>query len=153
MCMYLRVYTHGSGLRGQKKALNIPVVRVIIIFYYWFIDWLQSIFYSLPIYLLTVPHPILPPHTHLHVNVIPTLYPIWPLNSLGPPVSWGLGVSSLNEHRPGSPLLYMCWRHHISWCMLSVWWSSVWEILGVQINWDYWSSNRIALLFSFFQTP
>jgi hypothetical protein len=32
----------------------------------------------------------------------------------------------------------------------SVWWSSVWKILGVQINWDCWSSYRIALL-SFFQ--
>jgi hypothetical protein len=44
----------------------------------------------------------------------------------------------------------MCWRPHISWCMLSVWWSSVWEISGVQINWDCWSFYRIALL-SFFQ--
>jgi hypothetical protein len=39
----------------------------------------------------------------------PNPHPTWPLNSLGPPVSWGLGVSSLNEHRPGSPLLYVCW--------------------------------------------
>ena len=30
------------------------------------------------------------------------------LKSLGPPVSWGLGASSLTKHRPGSPLLYMC---------------------------------------------
>jgi hypothetical protein len=44
----------------------------------------------------------------LHVNV-PTPYPTWPLNSLEPPVSWGLGASSLNEHRPGNPLL-MCVR-------------------------------------------
>jgi hypothetical protein len=35
--------------------------------------------------------------------------------------------------------------------MLSVWWSSVWEISGVQINWDCWSSYRIAILLSFFQ--
>jgi hypothetical protein len=46
----------------------------------------------------------------------PTLHPIWPLNSLRPPVSWGLGASFLNEHRPGSPLLYVCWGPHISWC-------------------------------------
>jgi hypothetical protein len=32
-----------------------------------------------------------------------------PLNFLGPPISWGLGASSLAETRPGSPLLYMCW--------------------------------------------
>jgi hypothetical protein len=53
----------------------------------------------------------------------PSLHPIWPLYSMGPPVSWGLVESSLNEHRPGSPLLYVCWVLHISWCMLSVWWS------------------------------
>jgi hypothetical protein len=37
----------------------------------------------------------------------PTPHPIWPLNSLGPPVSWGLGASSLNEHRPKG-LYCMC---------------------------------------------
>jgi hypothetical protein len=42
----------------------------------------------------------------------------------------------------------MCWEPHISWCMLSVWWSSVWEISGVQLN---WSSYRVTLLLSFFQ--
>ena len=40
------------------------------------------------------------------------------LKSLGPSVSWGLGAPSLNEHRPGSPLLYVCWGPPISWCML-----------------------------------
>jgi hypothetical protein len=81
----------------------------------------------------------------------PTLHPTWPLNSQGPPVSWGLGASSLNEHRPRSPLLYMCWGPHISWCMLSVWRSSVWEISGVQVKWDYWFSYRVAPLLSFFE--
>jgi hypothetical protein len=60
-----------------------------------------------------------------------TPHPTWPLNSLGSPVSWGLGTSSLNEHRPGIPLLYVCWGPHIIWCMLYVWWSSVWKISGV----------------------
>jgi hypothetical protein len=55
----------------------------------------------------------------LHVDA-PTPHPTWPLNSLGPPISWGLGASCLNEHRPGSPLLYVCWGPHTSWCMLSV---------------------------------
>jgi hypothetical protein len=73
-------------------------------------------------------------------------HPTWPQNSLGPPVSWGLGASSLNEHRPWSPLLYVCWGPHISWCMLSVWWSNAWKISGVQINRESWSSYRIALL-------
>jgi hypothetical protein len=40
----------------------------------------------------------------------------------------------------------VCWGPHISWCILSVWWSSVWEMLGVQINWDCRSSCRFALL-------
>jgi hypothetical protein len=45
----------------------------------------------------------------------------------------------------------MCWGLHISWCMLPGWWSSVWEILGVQISWNCWSSYRAALLLRFFQ--
>jgi hypothetical protein len=47
----------------------------------------------------------------------------------------------------------MCWGPHISWCMLPGWWSSVWEISGVQLNWNCWSSYRVALLLSFFQFP
>jgi hypothetical protein len=95
--------------------------------------------------------PIPPPHpTCLHLDD-PSSDPTWLLNSLGPPVSSGLGASSLNEHRPRSSLLYICWGPHISWYMLSVWWSSFWEIAGVQITWDCLSSNRIALLLSFFQ--
>jgi len=35
--------------------------------------------------------------------------------------------------------------------MLPVWWLRVWEILGVQVSWDCWSSYRVALLLSFFQ--
>ena len=104
------------------------------------IYFLQFIFHSLPptpspLYLLHIPCLLTTPLC-LHVD-IPNPHPTWPLNSLGPPVSWGLGASSLNEHRPRSPLLYVCWGPHINWCMLSVWWSSVWEISGVQINWDY----------------
>jgi hypothetical protein len=90
------------------------------------------------------------PVSCLHVDV-PIPHPTWLLNSLGPPVSWGLGASYLNEHRLGSPLLYMCWGPHISWCMLPAWWSSVWEISGVQINWDGWIFYRVAFLLSFFQ--
>jgi hypothetical protein len=40
---------------------------------------------------------------------------------------------------------------HIRWCMLPVCWSSVWEVSGVQINWDCWSSYRITLHLTFFQ--
>jgi hypothetical protein len=81
--------------------------------------------------------------THTHTT--------WLLNSLGPPVSWGLGASSLNEHRPGSPLL----------CVLVASYQLVYPAclvvqclrdLGVHINWDCWSSYRVALLLSFFQS-
>jgi hypothetical protein len=90
----------------------------------------------------------------LHVDILPlppTSHPTRPLNFLRPPVSWGLGVSSLTEPRPGNPLLYVCWGPHTSWYMLPGWWFSVWEMLGVQVNWDCWSFYRIALLLSFFQ--
>jgi hypothetical protein len=80
-----------------------------------------------------------------------TPYPTWLLNFLGPPFSWGLGASYLNEHRTESSLLYVYWGLHIRWCTLSVWPSSIWETSGVQINWGFWSSYRIALFFSFFQ--
>jgi hypothetical protein len=75
------------------------------------------------------------------------------LNSLGPPVSWGLGASSLNELSPSrtQTLMYVCWGPHISWCMLPGYWSSVWEISEIQDNWDCWSSYRVTLLLSFFQ--
>jgi hypothetical protein len=56
--------------------------------------------------LLHIPHlhPTLP---FLHVDgPLPTR--TWPLNCLGPPVSWGLGASSLNKHRPLEVPYCMC---------------------------------------------
>jgi hypothetical protein len=120
-------------------VFNFPLFKLIYYFY-------TPYFITPTICPPTVPHPI--PPTCLHMDVS-TPHPTWLLKSLGLPVSFGLGASSLNEHRPGSPLQYMCWGPHISWCMLPVWWSSVWEISVVQINWDCWSSYRITLL-SFF---
>ena len=103
--------------------------------------------YSIPhpsstFWLLHIPH-LLTTTPCLHMDA-PTPHPTSPLNSLGPPFSWGLGASSLNEHRPGSPLQYVCWGPHISWYMLTVWWSSVWEIPGVQINWDKCTAYRVG---------
>ena len=84
--------------------------------------WLYNIFsflYILKFFTLHIllPCPALPsncstfhnssPHPCLHVDV-PTTHLTWLLNSLGPPISWGLCVSSLNEHWPESPLLYLC---------------------------------------------
>jgi hypothetical protein len=76
------------------------------------------------------------------VWMYPPSHPTWTLNSLRPPVSWRFSESSLSEHRPSSPLLFVYWGPHMSRCMLSVWWSSVWETLGVQINWGCWSSSK-----------
>jgi hypothetical protein len=42
-------------------------------------------------------------------------------------------------------------RPYTSCCLLPIWCSSVLEIFGVQINWDYWSSYRFALLVGGFQ--
>jgi hypothetical protein len=92
----------------------------------WLLFFTLHILFPAPYTLWLFHIPYLLPTPCLQVDV-PTPNPIWTLNSLGPPVSWGLGASSLNEHRPGSLLLYVCWRPHISWYMLSVWWSSVWE--------------------------
>ena len=47
----------------------------------------------------TVPHPIPPPHPMSPLGCYHP-HPIWPLNSLGPPVSSGIVASSLTEHRP-----------------------------------------------------
>jgi hypothetical protein len=47
----------------------------------------------------------------------------------------------------------MCWGGglaHISWCTLPGWWSSVWEISGIQVNWYCWSSYRVTFHLSIF---
>ena len=108
-------------------------------------------FYSLP-YPFSVPYPIPPPCIPVSMRMSsPPPHPIRPPDSLGSPFSWGLGESSLTEPKPSSPLLYVCWEPHISWCMLPGWWFNVWEISRVQANWDFWSSYRVNLLLSFFQ--
>ena len=109
-----------------------------IFIYYLFIFNLicNSFFYTLystshpspsTLWLFHIPY-LLATSPHLHMDAPPP-HSTWPLNFLGLRVHWGLGASSLNEHRPGSPLLYVCWGLHISWYMLSVWWSSVLKIL------------------------
>jgi hypothetical protein len=99
---------------------------------------------------LTVPHLIPPP-------LSPQDYP----HSPSPPyhISKLHGASSVLRVRcifsdlvqNGQSLLYICWRPHISWCMLLGWCSSIWEISGFQINWDCWSTYKVALLLSLFQ--
>jgi hypothetical protein len=85
----------------------------------------------------------------VRMSTPPIPHPTRPQNSLGPPVSWELGASSLTQPRPGSPLLYMYWGPHISWYMLPGWWSSIWEIAGVQVNWNCWTFYRVTKLLGF----
>jgi hypothetical protein len=110
---------------------------------------LNSRFYFSPVSLSDCPTSS-PPFS-MSMSPLPHPHPTRLLNSLGPPVSWRLGSSSLTKPRPGSLLLYMCWGPHISRCMLPGWCFSVWEISGVQVNWDLWSSYRVVLLLSFLQ--
>jgi hypothetical protein len=107
-------------------------------------------FISLLVHLLTVPHTI-PPSP---ISKMPPLSdPTRPPNSLGPQVSWGLGVSSLTESRPSSPLLYMCWGPHTSWCMLPgggslsgrSWWFRLVETVGHPIG-----LHSLSASFTFF---
>jgi hypothetical protein len=79
----------------------------------------------------------------------PTPHPTWPLTSLGTPLSWGLGASVWTQNQQSSAIHVL--RASYQLCMLPGWWSSVWEILGVQVSGDCWSSCRITLLLSFFQ--
>jgi hypothetical protein len=123
-------------------------------FSYLFICLCVCLFIYLTLHILFTHNPVHPP-TVPHLMSPP--YPLSPtppyLNSKLPWVSslLGLGTSSLNEHRPGSALLYVWWRPNISCCMLPVWWSSVWEISADQTNWDCGSSYRITILFHFLQ--
>jgi hypothetical protein len=133
---------------------NIICIYIHIYIYtyiYIYIFKLQILFPSWSTILL-FHTPYILPSPCLHEDV-PTLYPhpSRALNSLGSPVSWGWGASSLTKPRPNTPLLCMCWGPHISWCMLPGLWPSVWEILGVQVNWDCCSSYRVVHLVSFFQ--
>jgi hypothetical protein len=108
----------------KNNSVYVCIYRFFFNLIQFVIHFLHSIFHSppFPTHPLTAPHPnSLPTPSPCGY---PTPHPTWPLNSLGHSVSWGLGASSLNEHRPGSPLLYVCWGAHISWCMLSVWWSA-----------------------------
>ena len=71
--------------------------------------------------------------------------------SIGFPVSWGLGASSLTGSILGSPLLHVLVGAHIRWYMLPGWWATVWAITRIQVSWHCWSSYRVSLLLSFFQ--
>jgi hypothetical protein len=139
-----------TGLAAFDAHSGLFLFFVIFKFTYVFTYLFYTLYFIPPIHPPTALHPITPPHL-----LSPCGCPHTPCHLTsklsGASSLLRLGASSLNEHRPSSPLLYVCWGPHISWCMLSVWWSSVWEISGVQVNWDCWSSYRIVLPLSFFQ--
>jgi hypothetical protein len=104
---------HVSIFFSEMYCVAFLICSFFFFFYTsYFIPLLQS-----TLWLIHIPYPFPTPCLYVDIS---TPHPTWPLNSLGPPVSWELGASSLNEHRTGSPLLHMCWGSHISWCMLPV---------------------------------
>ena len=125
----------------------IPLSYLVFHFYYIyiiFIHFLKSnLFFTLPIFFpLPLIHPPVFPHP------IPPSHPLSMWMSLPPPylTSKHPGVSSLlrvtciisgwTQTWQSSTVCVLGASYH--WYMLPVWWSSVWEILGAQINWDCW---------------
>ena len=70
--------------------------------------------------------------------------------SLGHWVSTGLGLSSPNEARQGSPLLHMYQGPWTSPCILFSWWLSLWQLIGVWVNWYSWFSYGVSILYGYF---
>jgi hypothetical protein len=99
----------------------------MIILFFLFLNFLQSRLYLPP----SLPSDCFASHTSssfLSPIWCPYSHPTISCHSLGHQVSWGLGISSLTESRPGSPLLYIGWGANINWCMLPAWRLSVQEI-------------------------
>jgi hypothetical protein len=106
--------------KNNKKKISSPLRKLFIYLFIYLSITPYFIHSSLPSYCCTF-------HTSspcpcLHVDVLPPhpptphpWPPTWSLNSLRPPVSWGLGASSPNQHsKKGSPLLYVYWWPHFS---------------------------------------
>ena len=113
------------------------------------INFLRSIVYH-PLHPPSFLHPIAPPDTlSLHGCSHTPPHMISKLPGASTLLRVRCSISEWTQTWLSSTLL--CWGSHISWCMLPGWWSSVWEMSGIQINWGCLSSYRIALLLSFFQ--
>ena len=99
---------------AHPLSIYIPSIYLIFLFFYtanFIPSWSTIRLFHIP-YLLFVP---LSPQD---VPSTPTFHPTRPLNTLEPPVSWGLVTSSLKDPKSSNRLLYMCWGPHISWYML-----------------------------------
>jgi hypothetical protein len=82
---------------------------------------------------VTVPHATPPPHPTPSPCGCPHPHPTWPLNTLGPPVSWGLGASSLNEQTWKSSTVCMLGASYqlvYAVCLVV----QCFKISGIQIN-------------------
>jgi hypothetical protein len=87
-------------------------------------SWENPILFFFLIYFFTLQIPLPAPSSILQLLHIPHLLctpPLLHVDAPPPPhltskLPWASTI--LNEHRPESPLLYMCWGPHISWCML-----------------------------------
>jgi hypothetical protein len=143
------------GLHINIWAYQFPINPFNVPLICFFNFKLQILFpsWSTLLRLFHIPHLFLTPPSSPGCHHHPHPHTTRPLNSLGPSVSWGLGASSLTEPRPSvSPLLYVYVLGASYQLAYAAWLcSSIWEILGVQVNWDCWSSYRVPLLLSFFQ--
>lgn len=61
-------------------------------------------------------------------------------------------INSFISSTPGNPVQYMYRGTYNKQNMLSSWRSSVWEISGVQVSWDSWSSYVVAILLIFIES-
>jgi hypothetical protein len=107
--------------------------RCICLFVYYLIIFYSSNFIPILVHPLIIPHPT-PPPSHHQEDVLPQPHQTFSLD----------GAPSLSSVRCIFSEWVQIWQSsavyvlgpHISWCMLPVWWPSVWEISGVHISWD-----------------
>jgi hypothetical protein len=125
-------------------------------FGYFYFIFLHFIFHSpVPIHTLIVPHPTPPLHSTPSLRGCSHPHPPLHLTSKLPGASRLLRVrciiSEWTQILKSFTVCMLGGGAHTRWYMVSVWWSNVWEISRVQINWDFWSSYRLPHFLSFFQ--
>ena len=140
-------YLYFKWLTGVKQCEMLGIFKKIIKSFFFYTPY----FIPLLVFPLTVPHRIPSPTRSLQEDV-PSPHSSPHQISPPPRASILLRVRCIISdwtHTWQSSALCVR-RSHISWYMLPGWWSSVWEILRFQVNWDCWSSYRVSLLLSFF---
>jgi len=137
---------------SNGKRIAFSFLFICFSFYYLFIFTLQILFpFQSTLWLFHFPY-LFPSCLHLiSKRMYPPHHPIRSVNFLGTAVSLELSASSLTEPRHGISLLYMCWGTSPQLVYAACLVIQYLRDLGVQINWDCWSSYRVALLLSFLQ--